>query len=930
MITHSATIRPTQHRHSERGLSLAEALVAITIFAVVFISALTLYSVASSAYLRTDSAVIQQQNVRFTMDRISETLRDAGAGHNMLGARNLADEQIEGIWESAVFVRGDFNDDRETALESTTFPIVTTGNDEIVGYVLRKDPDSNGTVNNTIPITIKADLTPAGGRDAIFTSNASIAGEETATIMVAATDLAGQTKPPYQLTKVTFDNGGLPQYEIIAENINQLRFTYATASSASPLTASTVLASTVYGSADSHRVDRATIRKIGVRLVGMSDRPDLNYRNTSTGPTAGFRTFPIEQTILATNLGIVGGPHNATPPLSLPIPASITDCTGHCRQHLIQWAAAAGVSTYQLRIEAAAFGSLAAYVDEFPVTALQYEFQDPDEDIAADLFRPYQFSVAATSGSTVGTFTPAVTLQSFNDTASIPSKPMNVAAVGSATENAMSVSWDAVTTNTGPVTATTLCASSPSSSSAPPSPWNGLAKDLTDSKVFRARSTGLNTGTSATVDVSNEVLGTIQNAVSNTAFLDRTAAPCSPYFYRVKACDLCTITSVPSDAMTTPVSFQAAAGVTPAKPPAAPTVVGSVGSNGTDYILQLQWSPVILDSAGKPAAVAHYILERWSKVGAAAYTKQTEFDIYETTLGPLDTIPINDASSNNIDYRYYVRAIYDCSTIRVGPLSDPYDLACTPPVGNTMDIAQPVNADVITRPSETLVPLSLVVAGPNWTGASIQVQNAAGTVVYSANLSGTPASGTTYTFPSWNVSATSIPDGYYTVTATAVVNGLCRAQAGPRTFQIETVACGQRIVNAVFRGNGVNTGTSMEFKIENSCPNTVTINQLTSIWQGVKSTVRIGGLSSGSTPFCSNCPGVASNQAMTLTPNITLATGTVQAPSLSALFTFSFNASFTSDGTKNGTPGAFSSIIARITSPTSTNEQLVDGATTIP
>ena len=52
--------------------------------------ALGLYQVANRAYLRTDAATIQQQNVRFAMDRMAETIRDAGANYNTLGANNVA------------------------------------------------------------------------------------------------------------------------------------------------------------------------------------------------------------------------------------------------------------------------------------------------------------------------------------------------------------------------------------------------------------------------------------------------------------------------------------------------------------------------------------------------------------------------------------------------------------------------------------------------------------------------------------------------------------------------------------------------------------------------------------------------------------------------------------------------------------------------
>jgi len=900
-----------QDRHSERGLTLPEALIAITVFSVVFISALTLYSVASSAYLRTDSAVIQQQNIRFTMDKMAETLRDAGAGHNMLGSRRLADEQIEGTWESAVFVRGDFDGQRETDLEDPAgFPMVTTGNHEIVGFVLLK----NGA--GTIPITVKTDLTGASGkRDAVFTSNTSITGEESVTVNVAATTLASQTLPPYQLARVTFTPAGVPEYEIIAENIHSLSFTYASPTAA--------VAS--YGGADAERDERATIRRIGVRLVGMTDRPDLNYK-AGTGTTAGFRTFPLEQTILAANLGIVGGPHNFAPPISLPTPDYISDCTGHCRQHYIEWAAAPGVTTYRLQIDAAAVGSLAAFTQTVDLSATRYEFQDPPDDITAGITRPFTFKVASLSGSTAGPFTTAITLQSFNDAASEPSKPTNVDAMGAASELAMSVTWTAVTNNIAAATATSLCVSSNGTSSGPPSPWNILAKDLTDSKVFRERSTGLNTGATASEDVSNQTLGTIKNAVSNTAFLDRTAAPCSAYFYRVTACDLCDVQSAFSDAMANPKAFVPPAGIDPGKPPAAPTPVTPVATVGTDYVVQLQWNPLIQANNGSPAATAHYVLERWSRVGSGPYTKQTEFDIYEGTVGPVDTVPKEDGSGNAIEYRYYVKGVYDCAPIREGALSEPYDLACTPPAGNTLAITNPVNADVITRPAESAVPLALTVGGTGWTSASIQVQDESGSVVHSATLNAAPV-GSTYTFSPWVVSSIGIPDGVYTVTASAEVNS-CRAVAGPTTFQIETAACGQRIINAAYGGTGSSFARTMNFQIENSCPDIVKIDQFTSIWANVRSNVRLTSLVSGSTTHFTGS--IASNQPMTFGQTISLAAGTVFTPSVSSVFTFSFDNNFTSNGNQNGSVGRFTSIIGRLTSPTSVNEQLVDGATSIP
>jgi Tfp pilus assembly protein PilW len=901
----TAPLRPqSARRQREGGFSLIEALVAIAVFTVVFIVALMLYQLATGSYLRTDSAVRQQQDVRFGMDRMAETLRDAGAGHNMLGSRKVADEQIEGAWESAVFIRGDFDGERETGLENATFPIVTTGNDEIVGYVLRK-PNAN-----PYTISIKADLTGTG-RDAVFTSNASITNEETRTVSVAARTLAEQTSPPYQLTRVTFDAAGNAQYAVIADNVRTLQFGYY------PATGTTAVAVGNSG-ADAERDERATIRKIQTKLVGMTDRPDLQT-------TKEYRNFTLEQTILAVNLGVTGSKHNPQPPISLPIPESITACNGHCRNHIIRWAEADGVSVYRLQITAPASGAVGAYTNLVDVEALQYEFREPDEDIQNGVTRSFTFKVASTSGATIGSYTSGVSRVSDDDAESVPMPPENVVGTGASGEYAMDVTWNAVTQNIAPITATNHCVSAGAASGgAPPMPWAQQAVDLTNSKVFRIRSTGGNIGTDASTDVSTEKIGALENAISNTAFRDRTAAPCSAYFYRVKACDLCAKTSDYSAAMVTPVSFPAPSGVTPAKPPSAPSVVGSVGSNGTNYSVKLQWSHLTTASDGKPAATAHYVLERWRKLGAAgSYSLETSWDFYETTVSHTDT-PLESVSGQTAYYRYYVKGVYDCGSPHVGPLSDPYDLACTPPAGNTAAIAAPAPNDMFTRPSETSVPLQLAVTGTGWTAAQMSIRDINGNEVYAPPAIGGGPTGGLYTFTSWNIAPDTIPDGTYSVTASAMI-GSCRAVAASTVFSIETTVCGQRIVQAAYQGNGNNFAKSMSFKIENTCPNAVTFNRFTPSWQGVPATVRLNRVLSGATIIYTNATGITSGGTANLTANQTIAAGSVLLPTISGVYTFEFTGNFTSDASKSGTPGKFNSVIANVISPTLTPEQLVDG-----
>jgi prepilin-type N-terminal cleavage/methylation domain-containing protein len=326
-------------RRGERGMTLMEVLVAMLIFTVVFLAALGLYQVANRAYLRTDAATIQQQNVRFAMDRLAETVRDAGANYNTLGSLTLPDEQIEGAWDAAIFVRGDYDNSRETALESTTYPIVTTGNDEIVGYVLRKP---GGDVNNPVSLTMNMDF--SAPRDATM-SGGTITNEETATVKVATSTLAGETDPPYQLARVTFDSSGTPQYEVVAENIFRLSFSYFDKTGAAAIP--------TVGGADAQRADRAAVRQIDVNMIGMSSRPDPGYVDTNTyspvegASTKNLRKLSLTQHIVPPNLGLIGHRHMSSPAIVIQPPASITVCTGHCQYFGVTWPAStsAGVGS---------------------------------------------------------------------------------------------------------------------------------------------------------------------------------------------------------------------------------------------------------------------------------------------------------------------------------------------------------------------------------------------------------------------------------------------------------------------------------------------------------------------------------------------------------------------------------------------------------
>src|SRR5205085_5989982 len=139
------------------------------------------------------------------------------------------DEQIEFIHTSAITVRGNFtysagaagdgDHGRETALETPDhFPIVTTGNDEIVTYALVSD---RGASSNTDSIQFYADVNNGGSPS----RNSYAGGSPERLITIPNVDLSN-TKPPYTLYRFTLANDGSVVRTPLAENIRSLTFHY--------------------------------------------------------------------------------------------------------------------------------------------------------------------------------------------------------------------------------------------------------------------------------------------------------------------------------------------------------------------------------------------------------------------------------------------------------------------------------------------------------------------------------------------------------------------------------------------------------------------------------------------------------------------------------------------------------------------------------
>src|SRR5262245_149517 len=148
-------------RTCERGFSLIEMMVASAIFAIAAAVAFILYSAAQKSYKAGENFTDQQQATRVAFDRMVSDIRLAGFNTNPDGDNTRIDEQVEGVWDTAITIRGDFDFEDpaasvtpESALPGSSYNVVSTGNDEIVTYVLAK-PGPVGS--DTLTLRLDAD-----------------------------------------------------------------------------------------------------------------------------------------------------------------------------------------------------------------------------------------------------------------------------------------------------------------------------------------------------------------------------------------------------------------------------------------------------------------------------------------------------------------------------------------------------------------------------------------------------------------------------------------------------------------------------------------------------------------------------------------------------------------------------------------------------
>ncbi|HVT44779.1 MAG TPA: prepilin-type N-terminal cleavage/methylation domain-containing protein [Thermoanaerobaculia bacterium] len=817
-----------RRRRRQAGLTLPEVMIALTIFLVVMIATYMIFERAQEAYKISEATSSQQQDVRLTFSKMVETVRAAGLNINPLGDRQLTDEWIEGAWESAIFVRGDFDRSREAALEGTgagEHSVITTGNDEIVGYVLRK----TGVATT---IDVKLDLSAPRNQAFNSASPPAAINEETKSITVAATTVAGQTSPPYDLYKITFDDDGNVVQELQATNIFQLELRYYDADG----TRITTLPGGVDGASNAGRDSRKEIRSIEIILNGMSERPFLNYTDPATytpaaaaTAAASHRKFRLSGRVVTLNVGKKGSDHGRVPPVVLTPPTTLSVCDGHCRTLVVSWTPAEGIDDYIVKVTP----SSGPAPTPTPISGLSYALIPVDDASLSYTIEVFSYDSVT---NTLSPTAPAVTIPPspplFHDT--VNNIPAAVSGMSTAPTGGygLEVSWATVENNIAAIS-TPTCYTSEGGTESLTSPLDQQLIDIDTYEVHRVIDDGINvpdfTVSAATrIDNAGPVPLNFSPGANNT-FTDRRAAPCQGYFYKVRAVDKCGLAGGASSPMGASVSYTP----TPADdPPSAPGSLTSSGPtiDGTNYVIPLVWSEVTSTVGGSEVSVAHYHVRREKKVGLGSFVLDDTFDVYETTT-MTDTVPITE-SAEALTYRYQVFAQFDCAFPLLGGGSPEYVYPCS--TSGTAEFGIPAANEVFTRAAEEITNISVNVTGSStpWTSVRVIItEDATGVKVYDQTVAGSIISGT-FTLPAW--SNADRDDGTYTLSGQAY-QGICSANLTPRQIELDTTVC--NVAKIAQTNNSASKKVQIRFR--NDCTDLVRISAITPFWSGGESGVRL-------------------------------------------------------------------------------------------
>jgi Fibronectin type III domain len=620
---------------SQSGFSLAEVFVATAIFAVIFIAALLVYDRSNKVFKAGVEAADLQQNTRVAFDKVLADTRLAGFDFDRDGVPTSAgqsqqpDEQIEYAGRSAITIRGNFNynaaeNGRVTALEipNSQFPIVTTGNDEIVTYALVPDSPSAVTEN----LVFYADVT--NGTDAKRQSYPGGSVEDTITITGVDLCAAGCNQPPYTLYRFTVKDDGGVERTPLANNIRDLRFTYF-----NDITGTTALAITDPGGGAydpatpaslnaAARVKRAEIKAIRLQLVGLNQSSDTGW--TQVGETVASvknrRQYTLESMVVPRNLGKRGMREQQTTAPGVPILKTV--CFNYCGLVRLTWQAPAAdlnngeVETYHVLWDTDT--SPLKQMDEPPQEAQSAGLATTTVIAGLDPNTEYRFSVAATNSYGTTYAEEQVVGKPLN--ATTPKAPkLDSVTAATPLPNEIKLAWTLPTQNidTAKMASCVSPPPSPGTSAQEAPPEKGEMQGI---EVWRSSASATFNPTVA----SSTTVKVATVSASAAGYSDTTAANCKNYYYRIRIVEYCGTDPTKNVGTVVGVSdFYPAVGtdallgraesfVEPGKP--GPLVVNLASSSCTgsgaaaECSVTMTWPEVKSDLGGSTIAVDAYDL----------------------------------------------------------------------------------------------------------------------------------------------------------------------------------------------------------------------------------------------------------------------------------------------------------------------------------
>lgn len=614
------------------------------------------------------------------------------------------DEQIEYAHPNAITIRAnyDYNDPttddhgREIELEKSSdyhFPVITTGNDEIVTYAL-VSRSGNASANKDT-ITFYADVT-----DGTKETRESYPGKNVEDkVEITGVDLTN-LYPPYTLMRYTLGPDGKPKETALADNIRSMTFTYyqdsnARTKLADDLNVEITNYATLGGlgqydpSKDDvikERLIRGKIRAVTASIVGMSPQADFNYTHPSDTVAKNYRQYTLQSTIVGRNLGLEGVPQTDTNPPKPPILKNA--CTGYCGVALLSWSPApedeSTLVTYTVLYDTSASGSFSNVLPAGTQTSYAVDLTQGSID------KTYYFRVAATNsaGTTLSQGSPlAITVKN----ATTPAAPVINSVTGAT--NSIEVLFTPPNANVG-----TNPSCSPSGDT---DGFDFAPSEIKGYRIYRSKNSGFEPkdgeGTMVLEETSSE--GLTSSGGGAFKFIDTDVVNCETYYYRIAAVEWCAakasynVSGDVGDAVsaysTESTGVASTSAENPAKIENLKPHVDSVCDDGPSNKcnpVTLLWDKVDTDVKGNVITIDTYKISRQTRVGGVPIGAPAEYLLENASTTFPDTPQITWVDNDNLKesdpstglkytYEYTIKATH-CKDLDGDPATVIFPGAC--------------------------------------------------------------------------------------------------------------------------------------------------------------------------------------------------------------------------------------------------------------